>query len=505
MLRKSPNLLLIGVLAGATLLLACAALAQAPDELGYTDVPEMPSGLEGERIEMMFDAIRTGDEALAMRFYDEVFSDGVKERFPLEAYMQFFHEFARTKRDIEFHSVREYDPPRKDSTVIVFRDPILESWEAFIFRYAEGEKPDGKLAGFAVNAARTPSDVEPPGPLTEEEAVAELEVFLDRLCDADRFSGTVMLARGDEILLTGNCGEASKRFLAPVNMETKFNLGSMNKMFTAVACMQLVEEGVLSLDEPISKWVDETWLSAEITDVVTLHHLLSHTSGLGDYFNDTFEKGSRRRWREVDDYKELIWTDTLAFLPGTDWSYSNAGMFVAGVIVANASGQDYFDYIREHVYAPASMENTDCYDMDCPVENLAIGYWPSDECSSGWKNNYYEHVIRGGPAGGGFSTAPDLYRFARALQEGKLVSEESLELLWTDHFDPERAFGYGYGFGVHQTPAGKVVGHGGGFTGINANLDMFLDTGYIAAVMTNYDSAGEPVKEKIEEVLGRIE
>jgi CubicO group peptidase (beta-lactamase class C family) len=275
----------------------------------------------------------------------------------------------------------------------------------------------------------------------------------------------------------------------------------MNKMFTSVAIMQLVERGLLSVDDPIGSYVDETWLPKEIADVVTIHHLLTHTSGLGSYFNETFENGSRLRWREVEDYKELIYTDTLAFEPGTDWSYSNSGMFMLGVVIESATGEDYFDYVRENIYAPAGMENTDCYDMDCPIENLAIGYWRSSGCPGGWKNNYYEHVIRGGPAGGGFSTSRDLWRFARALQTGKLVSETSLEQLWTDHFEA----GYGYGFGISEGAGGKVVGHGGGFTGINANLDMFLDSGYVSVVMTNYDGAGAPVDTRIAELLGRVE
>ena len=482
-----------------------AAFAQAPGELGYTDVPEMPGGIEGERIEMFLDAINSEDVELVTRFYDEHLSEGVRERLSLDDYIEGFHSMVRQTGGVDFHSVRVYDPPRTDQTVAVFRDRNYQSWQAIVFHYAEGEKPDGLLTGLRFSPARTPSDVEPPGPLTEEEAIAELEAFLDWLCDKDLFSGTVMLARGDEILLAGNCGEASKRFRAPVNMETKFNLGSMNKMFTSVAIMQLVEKEMLSVDDPISEYVDESWLPKEMTEKITVHHLLTHTSGLGNYFNETFDAGSRKRWRELDDYKELIATDTLAFTPGTDWSYSNTGMFMLGVVIESVTGEDYFDYIRENIYAPAGMENTDCYDMDCPVENLAIGYWPSDECAGGWKNNYYEHVIRGGPAGGGFSTAPDLFAFARALQKGVLVSEESLEAMWTDHFDAERPYGYGYGFSLREGPAGQVVGHGGGFTGINANLDMFLASGYIVAVMTNYDGAGSPVDTKIAELLGRVE
>jgi CubicO group peptidase (beta-lactamase class C family) len=223
-----------------------------------------------------------------------------------------------------------------------------------------------------------------------------------------------------------------------------------------------------------------------------------------NYFNETFQRGSRLRWRELDDYKDLIAGDTLAFEPGTDRRYSNTGMFMLGVVLESATGANYFDYMREQVYEAAGMENTDCYDMDCPVENLAIGYWRpwgSGGCASGWKNNYYEHVVRGGPAGGGFSTCPDLHRFARALETNIFISEESRDILWTDHFDQD----YGYGFRVEDGPGGKIVGHGGGFTGINANLDIFLDKGYIVVVMTNYDEAGDPANTKIREFVGRVE
>lgn len=467
----------------------------------YTDVPEMPGGIEGERVRMLFEAVNNSDSELARQFYEEHLDEQMQSELPVEAFLGLFRNFTEQSGGIDFHSTRVYDPPQENQTVIIFSDRNYGDWRAFVLYYNEGEKPEGKLRGFTISPARTPSDIEPPPPLTEEGFIYEVAAYVEGLCDKNLFSGTVLVARGDELLYEHACGEASKRFHAPVDMDTKFNLGSMNKMFTSVAIMQLVEKGVLSVDDPISKYVDETWLPREITDVVTVHHLLTHTSGLTDYFNETFMEGSRLRWRELDDYKELIYSDTLAFEPGTEWSYSNAGMFMLGVIIESATGENYFDYIRENIYAPAGMGDTDCYDMDCPVENLAIGYWKSDECPSGWKNNYYEHVVRGGPAGGGFSTSPDLWRFARALETGKLVSDESLEQLWTDHFEE----GYGYGFGISEGPSGKVVGHGGGFTGINAHLDMFLDSGYIVAVMTNYDMAAEPVRRKIMEAMGRVE
>ncbi|NOR52727.1 MAG: serine hydrolase, partial [Candidatus Aminicenantes bacterium] len=117
-----------------------------------------------------------------------------------------------------------------------------------------------------------------------------------------------------------------------------------------------------------------------------------------------------------------------------------------------------------------------------------------------WQNNLYKHVIKGGPAGGGFSTVGDLHRFAQALLTGKLVSVESLKLLWKDHSGEN----YGYGYRVAEGPNGKVVGHGGGFPGINANLDIFLDKGYSVAVLSNYDRSASPVAEKISELLARV-
>ncbi len=339
--------------------------------------------------------------------------------------------------------------------------------------------------------------------VTDEVLVRELEDLVRQKAAAGAFSGTVLLARDGDILLEVAVGEASRRFHVPNDIETKFNLGSMNKMFTSVAVLQLKEQDKLELDDPISKFVDESWLPREITDRVTVLQLLTHTSGLGSYFNETYAHSSRMNFREVDDYKPLVQGDTLAFEPGQRWQYSNTGMLLLGVVIEKASGQNYFDYIREHVYAPAEMTNTDCYDMDEPVENLAIGYSPDETSSRGWRNNLYAHVIRGGPAGGGFSTVRDLFRFAQALLEGRLVSVESLDTLWSDQAGAD----YGCGFSVVDGPAGKVVGHGGGFSGISSNLDLWVDQGFVVVVLSNLDGGAfvinEPVRAKLLSLAAR--
>jgi CubicO group peptidase (beta-lactamase class C family) len=170
------------------------------------------------------------------------------------------------------------------------------------------------------------------------------------------------------------------------------------------------------------------------------------------------------------------------------------------VVIEKVTGEDYFEHIRKTISEPAGMKNTDCYEMDYPVENLAIGYSPDWKSPYGWQNNLYKHVIKGGPAGGGFSTVKDLHKFALALLSGKFVSRETLKTMWTDHLGAN----YGYGFRVAADAAGKVVGHGGGFDGINSNLDIFLDSGIIVAVMSNIDMGASPVARKIGQLLARV-
>ena len=265
----------------------------------------------------------------------------------------------------------------------------------------------------------------------------------------------------------------------------------MNKMFTATAIMQLVEKKILNLNDPISKYIDESWLPNEITNKITIHHLLSHTSGLGSYWTDKYENTSRRMLRTIEDFKVLVKDDTLAFEPGENFKYSNTGMLLLGVVIEKSTNQDYFDYIRQNIYKPSGMINSDSFEMDQPVENIAIGYYSTPNNEFGWENNLFINVIKGGPAGGGFSTVRDLHKFALALTNEKLVSKSSLDLLWKDHSNSK----YGYGFEISNS--GNVVGHSGGFIGINANLDIFLDNGYIVAVMSNCDERASPIGRKI--------
>ncbi len=474
-----------------------AAVAQQPGEVSFHDESVMAAGIKGERIKALIETLNAYDPDRVSEFMKMHCTKRFQDFAPMDEHINVFLGLYDETGGLDFHSIRTYIPERKGETVVILKDRNLGSWRAFVMRF--DEKNDYLISGLNFATARTPSNVQEPA-LNDKQFLQKIKDLMEGLIAKNLFSGTFLIAKKDEVLMTFVGGEASKRFHVPNNIHTKFNLGSMNKMFTATAIMQLVEKGRLSLDDPISKYVDESWLPEEITSKITIHHLLTHTSGLGSYFNETYMKGSRELFRKVDDFKPLVNGEKPAFEPGKRYRYSNTGMLLLGVVIESITGGSYFDYIRKNIYEPAGMTDSDSYEMDYPVENLAIGYSRDRNSPYGWQNNLYKHVIKGGPAGGGFSTVNDLHRFARAIQTGKLVSQESLDKMWKDHAGAN----YGYGFVLEEGPNGKVVGHGGGFDGINSNLDIYLDRGYIVAVMSNYDNGASPIARKVEQILSRV-
>lgn len=298
------------------------------------------------------------------------------------------------------------------------------------------------------------------------------------------------------MLLLKATGIANRDFDVPMRVDTKMNLGSMNKMMTGVAMMQLVERGAVSLQDPISKYLDDSWLPNVDKSSVKVVHLLTHTSGLGSYFTPAWDERSRALYREVNDWKPLLASETLAFEPGSRWQYSNTGMLVAGAVIEAASGMDYFEFVRKNITGPAGMTSTDCYELDLVNKNLAVGYEKvTIDGVATYRNNIFQHVMRGGPAGGGYSTVEDLFRFDAALRSGKLLSTRSLDALWRAY--PEVASeDYGLGFGINASPAGRVAGHSGGFNGISGDLAMYLDEGWTIAVLSNYGGAARLVSDK---------
>ena len=479
------------------------AAGQSPPG-AYSDVQAYPDGPAAERVKELINVVNGADSARVRKFVEEAFTPEFRDFASMEEHVGVFTDFARETGGVEFYGVRKYEkPPFEGALVVILRAKLTDSWQAFVINLEEDPPHRFKALQFA--PARPPSDLPPATPLTEAEMIVELGRYMEKLGAADAFSGTVLLAKDGKILFQGAYGQADKNFGVPNRIDTKFNLGSMNKMFTATAVMQLVERGKLKLDDTLADRLGGAWLPDEVARKITIEHLLTHTSGLGSYFNDKFDALSREKLREVDDYIPLVADERPQFEPGTAWAYSNTGMLLLGAVIERITGENYYEYIRRNIYAPAGMTNSDCYDLDRVVPNLAIGYTRArDESGTHWETNTFKHVIRGGPAGGGYSTVEDLLRFDQALRAGKLVSRESVEKMWTaTPLSSTRVAGYGYGFGfiVLETPAGKAVGHSGGFQGISGLLRMYLDSGYTLAVLSNYNGGAPLVEQKVSEWL----
>ncbi len=323
--------------------------------------------------------------------------------------------------------------------------------------------------------------------LTTDEIARRTAAHVDALTAAGKFSGAVLLAKAGQPFYSAARGLASRAHNVPNRLDTRFNLGSMNKMFTGVSIAQLVERGCLKFDDPVGRLLPD-YPNREVAEKVTVHHLLTHTAGLGSFFNDTFMKTSRELLRKVDDFLPLTYDEKLMFEPGTRWLYSNSGFLLLGAIIEKIAGQSYDDYVREHIYQPAGMEHTDAYELDYDWPDLATGYTEMGAGPGRLKNNLFMHVVKGGPAGGGYSTVEDLLRFDQALRGYRLLGRDATgHLLSPKARLPGSEAWYCYGFGETHVGDERILGHGGGFPGINSNLQMYLKSGYTVAVMTNLD------------------
>lgn len=334
--------------------------------------------------------------------------------------------------------------------------------------------------------AQESQDANPPNPQgaapVSVSSMDQLEKYLQDETDNNRFSGAVLIAKDGEILFQQAYGFASKRFKVPNNVDTKFNLGSINKLFTEVAVFQLAEKGELSLDAPIGNYLD--MFPPKIAEKVTIKHLLQMNSGWGDYWDNEYFLAHRDELRTVSDYMEFIKDIPLEFEPGADVQHCNTGFEVAGAVIEKVTGVDYYQYIKKNIYEPLGMSNTDSYHRDSMVENLAMGYTNMNPFDSGgtdyaWSN---EHVMppRGTPAGGGYSTVEDLLKFDRGLRSYKLLSEAYTNYLIN---------GMQGNLGDPILPMLlKGVWRGvGGAPGISAVLGVDLKNGYSYIVLSNYD------------------
>ncbi|SPF36299.1 Penicillin-binding protein, beta-lactamase class C (modular protein) [Candidatus Sulfopaludibacter sp. SbA4] len=346
-----------------------------------------------------------------------------------------------------------------------------------------------QIQRFSLLAVPRPAEFPMPR-MNEADIVAALRDKLEKDAAADRFSGAVLLAlrengeKPGKVLFSGAYGLADRDKKVANKLETRFRIGSMNKMFTAVSVLQLVQAGKIKLTDPLGKYITD-YPNQDVATKVTIHQLLTHTGGTGDIFGPEFTT-HRLDLRTLNDYVALYGKRAPAFEPGSRWVYSNYGMVLAGVLVERVSKQSYYDYVAEHVYKPAGMTLTGSEPESEAVAGRSIGYM-RPQGATAWTPNTDTLPYRGTSAGGGYSTVGDLMKFADALIGHKLLNPENTELLITGKVDTGGAGKYAYGFEDGRKDGVGAVGHGGGAPGMNGDLRIYAHSGYVIAVLSNLD------------------
>ncbi|WP_051176109.1 serine hydrolase domain-containing protein [Luteimonas mephitis] len=335
----------------------------------------------------------------------------------------------------------------------------------------------GKPLALAIEAIERPADLRIPR-LDQAAAIDALADKADAAAKRDAFAGVLLVARGDKIMLQRAWGLADRKAGTPVTLDTKFRLGSMNKMFTAVATLQLVQAGKLSLDGTVGQYLPG-YPNAEIAKV-RIRQLLTHSGGTGDIFGPEFDK-QRLALKTHDDYVRLYGARGPDHPPGKEHRYSNYGFVLLGDIIEHVSGQSYYDYVDQHVFAPAGMRDSGSLPEDVAVPGRAHAYTREDDAAP-WADAADTLPYRGTAAGGGYSTAGDLLKFARALQSGKLLSPALLA-----EATRKQSPWYGYGFMVAELEGVPAYGHGGGAQGMNGELRIFPTLDEVVVALANVD------------------
>ena len=333
--------------------------------------------------------------------------------------------------------------------------------------------------------------------------IREIANYLDELDAEGKFSGAVLIAQDGEPVLERAYGIADRNYEVPNQTDTKFNLGSMNKMFTAVALLQLVEGGKIEVEDLVGEHLPE-YPNQEVAVKVTIHQLLTHTSGMGDFISQEWLETSKDRYKTLEDHLPLFVDHPLLFEPGSRGSYSNAGFVLLGVIIEAVTGQTYFDYVMENIYQPCGMVDTDSFEADRVVPNIAIGYAGNIRNYDDLSTNFYWLPFKGSSAGGGYSTVSDMLKFSNCLMNHQLLSPEYTELLLEEKVGSPIPGGegqYAYGFGVGMVNNHRVVGHRGSLPGSCANLDIVDDLGYTIVILSNRTHDCVRVMVKIREAL----
>jgi D-alanyl-D-alanine carboxypeptidase len=434
-----------------SLFISILVQAQQPSN---SKLPDSPSG---KCVAEYIASFNSADENAMRAFFVKYVAKDELQQIPVDRRLDRYRQMKERMGKLEFKRVTE----SRDDILSVLLNSTTSGLFEFTFEF-EPQAPHSFIR-IRVEKVEDADSITPrAAKSSDSELLQAVRQYLDDRVEADEFSGVVLVAKNGKALFSKAYGMADKEKKIPNRLDTKFNIGSINKMFTAMAIHQLEQQGKLSLNDPIKKYLPD-YPNQDAADHVTIRQLLDMTSGIGDIFGDRYEATPKERLRTIKDFLPLFADKPLEFKPGSQHRYSNGGYVVLGAIIERVSGMDYYAYVRENIFKPAGMLDTDSFEKDADIPNRAKGYTRmlhgESDRSKARVSNYPSLPGRGSSAGGGYSTAGDLLRYTLALKEGKLSSPETQ----------------------------GALGVAGGAPGLNAALEWDPRRGYAIIVLSNYD------------------
>lgn len=312
-----------------------------------------------------------------------------------------------------------------------------------------------------------------------------------RLAVDDQFAGVLAVGHDGRARMSASWGDADRTHSMKHMPKTRFRIGSMYKMFTAVAILQLVEQGQVDLDAPLARYLPD-YPDTPLAEQVKIRHLLTHTGGTGDIFTDAYQ-AQRSAVREHADYLRLFGERDTEFTPGSREVYSNYGFVLLGAVIERVTGMSYHDAIRKQIFLPTRMAHSGTEPEEHVRGLISVGYTQTE---NGLTDNRNLLPWRGTAAGGGYSTVGDLLRFGDALLKGRLLSTQWL----SEATRAQTSSGlYGFGFQLGGSGETRHFGHAGGAEGMNGALRIYPASGEIVVALSNLDP---PAAETLVEYYG---
>lgn len=319
----------------------------------------------------------------------------------------------------------------------------------------------------------------------------EIEDYISSQDKYIKFNGSILIAKGEDILLNKGYGMANFEHEINNDSNTKFRIGSITKQFTATSILILQEQGLLNVTDKINLYIPncpDSW------NEITIHHLLTHSSGIPNFssFPDFHSEITIKR-HTLDQTMSLFMNRLLIFAPGYRHSYSNSGYIVLGYIIEKVSNSKYEDFIAENIFKTIGMKDTGYDNSELILKNRASGY-----TDHGKKNAKYIDMSIPHAAGALYSTVEDLYLWDRSLYTDKILNKESLSSMFTNYIGS-----YGYGWFIDEAEINsKRVEHGGLIDGFSSYICRYIDDDYVLIILTN-DEQGLSILNGVSNIINK--